>query len=114
MSPRNDKSGFYWSIVLSCNTMHSVLNKNRGKLQMLILQLAAVEESPTGNSIFLFIRHPKPGEYIYFERISTVSLAIASSSLVGITHTFVLESGVDIIISSERVILFFSSRVTPR
>ena len=46
---------------------------------------------------------------------ATVSLAIASSSLVGITHTFTLESAVEMIASSPWVASFTAwSTVTPR
>ena len=54
-------------------------------------------------------------DFHYFaEAMSRVSRAITSSSLVGITKTFTLESGVEIMMSSPRFLLASSSTLTPR
>ena len=45
--------------------------------------------------------------------ISMVSMAIMSSSLVGMTSTFTLESSVEMMRSSPRTLFFSASSLTP-
>lgn len=52
--------------------------------------------------------------FAYFPTMAAVSWAIISSSSVGMTTTFTLESSPEITISSPRVLLAASLKVTPR
>ena len=55
----------------------------------------------------------RPADYLP-QTMSRVSRAMTSSSFVGMTYTFTLESGVEIITSSPRFLLASGSTVTPR
>ena len=89
-------------------------------LEELVLVLRAWTPAPDGRTFFCPCKNHGAGQRRGFENSETqpqmafVSRAMTSSSFVGMTNTLTLESGVEIMMSSPRLLLASGSIVTPR